>query len=56
MKIKETFIVEKHGEFVKLHYCTDAHGVSMRYFIEYPNGVIKKLTGTEFFELLESGA
>lgn len=52
MKIRETYIVQNGDEFVKLHYCTKSDGTCARYFIEYNNGVIKKITYDEFFKLI----
>lgn len=53
MKIKETYIIEENGEFIKLHYCLNSQGSAMKYFKEYNNGVIVKIIGEEFFELLK---
>lgn len=55
MEIEKTYIVEKDGEFVKLHYCVNPHGKTriQEYYIEYNNGVITKISGFEFSELLQ---
>ena len=53
MKIKETYIVEENDVFIKLHYCLNSQGTSMKYFKEYKDGVIVKITGEEFYELLK---
>jgi hypothetical protein len=53
MKIKETYIVEEDGKFIKLHYCLNSQGTSMKYFKEYENGVIIKIGIGEFYEFLK---
>ena len=53
MKIKETYIVEENSEFIKLHYCLNSQGTTIKYFKEYNNGVIVRIPGEEFYELLK---
>ena len=53
MKIKETYIVEEDGKFIKLHYCLNSQGATMKYFKEYENGVIIRITGEDFYEFLK---
>ena len=53
MKIKETYIVQEGEEFIKLHYCLNSQGTNMQYFKEYNNGVIVRISGSDFYELLK---
>jgi hypothetical protein len=53
MKIKETYIVEEDGKFIKLHYCLNSQGTKTNYFKEYENGVIIKITCEEFYKILK---
>lgn len=52
MKIKETYIVEENDVFIKLHYCLNSQG-TIKYFKEYENGVIVRITYEDFYELLK---
>lgn len=52
MKIRETYIVQNDDDFVKLHYCTKSDGTCPRYFIEYNNGVVRRITYNEFSKLI----